>query len=105
MTTRSPAATVSETPASAGMCLKGIHIGAAVDKQLKSDWDAEAGAIKSYNDGITLAVELQDNGTRELFESILKEEEAHIDWIEAQQDQIKQIGLQMYLAEQFREKD
>ena len=84
--------------------LKGIHIGAAVDKQIKNDWDAEAGAVKSYNDGILLAAELQDNGTRELFESILKDEEVHIDWLEAQQDQIKQAGLQIYLAEQIREK-
>jgi bacterioferritin len=84
--------------------LKGIHIGAAVDQQIKNDWDAEAGAVKSYNDGILLAVELQDNGTRELFESILKDEEVHIDWLEAQQDQIKQTGIQNYLAEQIREK-
>ena len=84
--------------------LKGIHVGAGVDQQIKNDWDAEDGAVKSYNDGILLAAELQDNGTRELFESILKDEEVHIDWLEAQQDQIKQAGIQNYLAEQIREK-
>jgi len=81
--------------------LKKIHIGAHVEAQHKSDWAAENGAIKSYNDGIKLAVQIGDNGTRELFESILKDEEAHIDWLEAQLDQIKQMGLQNYLVEQI----
>jgi bacterioferritin len=42
-----------------------------------------------------------DNNTKVLLESILKEEEDHIDWIEAQLDQIKQAGLQNYLVEQI----
>jgi len=77
-----------------------ITIGAEVEAQHKHDWAAEDGAIKAYNEGIRLAVEVGDNGTRELFESILKDEEAHIDWIEAQLDQINQMGLQNYLVEQ-----
>jgi bacterioferritin len=77
-----------------------ITIGAEVEAQHKHDWAAEDGAIKAYNEGIRLAVEIGDNGTRELFESTLKDEEAHIDWLEAQLEQIQQIGLQNYLGEQ-----
>lgn len=80
--------------------LKGIHIGAEVPAMHKNDWDAEDGAVKSYNDGIKLAVQLGDNGTRELLESILKDEEMHIDWLEAQLDQINHMGVQIYLSEQ-----
>ena len=83
--------------------LKAMHIGPDVEKQLKNDWNAEAGAIKSYNDGIRLAVELGDNGSRELLESILKDEEKHIDWLESQADQIGQMGAENYLAEQIKE--
>jgi len=83
--------------------LKDIHIGPEVEKQIGNDWTAEDGAIKSYNDGIKLAVEVGDNGSRELMESILKDEEAHIDWLEAQQDQIKQMGIQNYLADQVED--
>jgi bacterioferritin len=81
--------------------LNPIHIGAGVAAQHESDWNAERGAIEAYNEGIRLAVEVGDNGTRELLESILVDEEDHIDWIEAQQDQIAQMGIENYLAQQI----
>jgi len=81
--------------------LKKIYIGAEVPAQHQNDWEAEDGAIKSYNDGIRLALELGDNGSRELMDSILKDEEEHIDWIEAQLDEIKQMGVATYLVEQI----
>jgi bacterioferritin len=80
--------------------LNKITIGAEVEAQLKNDWAGEEGAVKAYNEGIRLAVEVGDNGTREMLESILKDEETHIDWLEAQLDQIKQMGIQNYLVEQ-----
>ena len=80
--------------------LNKIAIGPDVAKMHESDRKAEETAIKDYNADIRLAVELADNGTRELFESILKDEEGHIDQIEAQLDQIKQMGIQNYLVEQ-----
>ena len=81
--------------------LNKINIGPDVESQHKNDWKAEQGAIKAYNEAIRLAVEVADNGTRELLESTLKDEEVHIDWIEAQIDQIKQMGVQLYLVEQL----
>ncbi len=80
--------------------LNKITIGPDVQTQLKNDWNAEAGAVKAYNNAIRQAVEAGDNGTRELFESILKDEEDHIDWLEAQLDQVAQMGIQTYLVEQ-----
>ncbi len=83
--------------------LNKINIGAAVDAQLKHDLEAEAGAIKAYNDGIRLCLELGDNGSRELIDGNLHDEEEHLDWLEAQLDQIDQIGLQNYLLAQLSE--
>ena len=80
--------------------LKKMNIGATVDAQLKNDWEAEDGAIKAYNEGIKLFFELGDNGSRELIDSNLTDEETHLDWLEAQLDQIKQMGLQNYLLAQ-----
>jgi bacterioferritin len=81
--------------------LNKMHIGAEVPEMHQNDHAAEEVAIRAYNEGIRLALEVADNGTRELLESILKEEEAHIGWIEAQLDQIKQLGGQNYLADQI----
>jgi bacterioferritin len=80
--------------------LNKITIGAEVEKMHLNDHAAEADAIKNYNESIKLAVEVGDNGTRELLEKILHEEEDHIDLLEAQLDQIKQMGIQNYLVEQ-----
>ena len=81
--------------------LREMHIGSAVDVQLKNDRQSEFEAIKAYNDGIRVCVELGDNGTRELLESNLEDEETHIDWLEAQLDQIDQMGLAQYLLGQL----
>jgi bacterioferritin len=81
--------------------LNKIHIGAEVEAQFANDWAAEEMAIRAYNEGIRLAVEAGDNGTRELMEEILEDEEEHIDWIEAQQDQIRQMGIATYLGKQM----
>jgi len=81
--------------------LNKINIGSDVEMQHKNDWAAEEEAIKAYNEAIHLSVELSDNGTREMLEGILKDEEDHIDWIEAQLDQIKQMGIRAYLSEQI----
>ena len=80
--------------------LNKINIGADVEAQLKSDHTSEEGAVQFYNESVQLAVQAGDNGTREMLESILKDEENHIDWLEVQLDQIQQMGIQNYLADQ-----
>jgi bacterioferritin len=80
--------------------LKDIHIGANVEAQLKQDLAAEQGAVVVYNTGVKQSAAADDNATRELLESILKDEEDHLDWIEAQLDQVGQMGIQNYLAQQ-----
>lgn len=78
-----------------------IMIGHDVPKMHEHDHDAEIGAVKNYNGSIRIAADAGDNATKVLLESILKDEEDHVDFIEAQFDQIEQMGLQQYLAEQI----
>lgn len=80
--------------------LNKINIGAQVEAQFKHDQQAELEAVNAYNEGIRLAVEVGDNGSRQLLESILTDEEDHLDWIEAQIEQINQMGIKTYLVEQ-----
>jgi bacterioferritin len=80
--------------------LNKIHIGAEVPKMHSNDLRAEEVAVKGYNESIRLTLDVGDNGTRELLDEILKDEDDHIDEIEAQLEQIKQIGPENYLLEQ-----
>jgi len=57
--------------------------------------------VERLNKGVALAVEVGDNGTRDLLERILTSEEEHIDWLEAQLELVKQVGEQNYLAQQI----
>jgi bacterioferritin len=78
--------------------LNEMHIADTVPGMLENDRKAEIDAIKSYNEAIKLATELLDNGTKELLDGILKDEEAHINYIEEQLKQIEQMGLETYLT-------
>jgi bacterioferritin len=80
--------------------LGAISIGSDVLDIHKKDWSSESKAIGDYNAAIKLAQESGDGGTREILESILVDEEAHIDWIEGQREQITQMGTETYLGKQ-----
>lgn len=75
-------------------------IGGDVVTQLRHDLESEQGAVRVYNEAILLAEAEADNGSREMMEHILKDEEGHLDWIETQLDQVKQMGIQNYLLHQ-----
>ncbi|MGV7927561.1 MAG: bacterioferritin [Spirochaetota bacterium] len=78
-----------------------ITIGSDVTKMLESDRLAEMGAIKAYNDAIKLAGDVGDFATREVLESILKDEDDHMDGIEELQDQIGHMTLPIFLTTQI----
>jgi bacterioferritin len=78
--------------------LNDIHIGAEVPKQFANDVQGEYDAVKHYNAVINLCTQEGDSGTREMLEHIEREEEGHIDTIEAFLDQIKQMGLPQFLS-------
>lgn len=83
--------------------LNPVRVGETVPEQLALDLANEAAAIERYNRGVALAVAHGDNGTRELLEHRLVDEEAHADWLETQQSLIAQVGLENYLATQIHE--
>jgi bacterioferritin len=80
-----------------------LNIGRNVKEQLESDYKLEVNAVAMYNAAVRLARDENDNASRELFERLLRDEEEHVDWLEAQLHQIKELGYERYLTQQIRE--
>jgi len=80
-----------------------LTIGKNVKDMIQSDLDLEVNAVKMYNAAIQIAVAEKDNGSRDLFVVLLKDEEQHVDWLEAQVHQIKELGYERYLTMQMGE--
>lgn len=78
-----------------------VLVGETVPEQLRLELDTETAAIERYNRSIALAVAKGDNGTRELLEHRLVDEESHADWLETQLHVIETIGAELYLAQQL----
>lgn len=81
-----------------------LRIGHTVKEQLQNDLQLEIDAVERLNAAVATAVKCHDNGSRELFERILKDEEEHVDRLEAQLHMIKEMGYENYLAQQMEEK-
>lgn len=78
-----------------------LRIGKNVREQIENDLALEMEAIPRLNNAIRVSVEVADNGSRDLFQKILVEEEEHVDYLEAQLHMIQEIGLDNYLAQQL----
>jgi len=80
--------------------LNTIKIGKTVSEMISNDDDDELEAVRTYNEAIKLAREVDDQGTVDLLTKILKMEEGHVDWAEIQRAQIDQMGMENYLVNQ-----
>jgi len=81
--------------------LSPVKVGEEPVEQHQVDLELELDAQKRLNVAIALCLEKADNGTRELLERILKDEEDSIDWLESQLHLVKEVGRERYLAEQI----
>ena len=81
----------------------GLAIGKSVRDMIESDLKLEHEAVASYNESIRVCVENADNGSRDLFMKLLRDEEGHVDWLESQVHQIKEMGYERYLITQTEE--
>ena len=78
--------------------LNPIKIGKTVSDMIDRANSDELDAVRSYNEAIKLAREVNDQGTVDLLSKILKMEEGHVDWAEMQRAQIDQMGMENYLV-------
>ena len=80
-----------------------VRVGENPAEQHRLDLELELEAVANLNGAIALAREAGDNGTRELLEAILKNEEESVDWLESQLHLIEEVGNERYLAEQIHD--
>ena len=80
-----------------------LSIGKNVEAMIQADLKLEIQASAMYNEAVKIAMENKDNGSRDLFVFLLKDEEEHVDWLEAQLHQIKELGYERYLTMQINE--
>lgn len=79
------------------------QIGTNVKEHLELDLKDELDAVVQYNNAVKLCDSVNDAGSRELFEHMIKDEERHADFLEAQLQAIKDVGIANYLAEQVKD--
>jgi bacterioferritin len=79
-----------------------LTVGKDVRTQIQNDLALELKAVAMYNESIKVSQEIGDNASRELFEQLLKDEEEHVDFLEAQVHQIKELGYERYLSQQLQ---
>ena len=75
-----------------------LSVGGDVKAQLQADYKLEVDAVKMYNKAVAVARDNNDDASRELFALLLKDEEEHVEWLEAQLHQIKELGYETYLS-------
>ena len=82
-----------------------LNVGGNVKGMIESDLNLELSAVKQYNTAVQVATDEKDNGSRDLLVKLLKDEEDHVDWLEAQIHQIKEMGYERYLSIQTGEEE
>jgi bacterioferritin len=82
-----------------------LSVGTNVRGQLEADLKLEENAVAMYNKAVEVSRQAGDDASRNLFAKLLKDEEDHVDWLEAQMHQIKELGYERYLSMQLEKKE
>jgi len=73
-----------------------LRIGETIEEILAADLAAEIGARALYLEAAAYCSSINDRVSKNLFEELAGDEEEHIDFLETQQELIKQVGVQLY---------
>ena len=79
--------------------LGAITVGETAEEMLTLALASEKTAVATFNSSAKECHDLGDHGTASVFEEMVRDEEKHADWFEAQLDAIERVGLQQYLAQ------
>jgi bacterioferritin len=73
-----------------------LRIGQTVEEILACDLAAEMSARALYTEAAEYCISVHDRVSKELYDDLLIDEEKHIDFLETQQELIRQVGAQLY---------
>lgn len=83
--------------------LGALKIGEHAQEMLQCDLEFEMEQLPLLRQAIAACETEQDYVSRDLLKKILDDEEEHIDWLEAQHYQIKELGIEKYLQTKIAE--
>jgi bacterioferritin len=77
-----------------------LRIGENPQEILQFALESEREAVTKFNAAAQECHDLRDHASASVFEEMVREEERHADWFEAQLSAIEHIGLPQYLGQQ-----
>ncbi|MEU0840478.1 bacterioferritin [Streptomyces sp. NPDC005962] len=80
-----------------------VRVGQTVTEMFQADRQVELEAIDRLKRGIELMRSKSDITSANIFESILADEEEHIDYLDTQLDLIEKLGEPLYIAQQIEQ--
>lgn len=83
--------------------LDALRIGQSVEEIIQLDLATEMDARALYLEAANYCFSINDRVTKLLFEEVAESEEKHIDFLETQQELIKQLGVQLYAQKHIGE--
>ncbi len=81
------------------------QLGNNVQQQMEINLKDETDAVRQYNEAVKVCVEARDDGSRTLFEKMIKDEEGHVEYLEAQIHTIHEMGIGNYLSQHLHKKE
>jgi bacterioferritin len=81
--------------------LNPIRIGEDAEEMLRIALESEVAAVAQFNASAQVCREVGDHGTAAVFEEMVRDEERHADWFEAQIEALMRVGLPRYLSQQL----
>jgi bacterioferritin len=85
--------------------LSALRIGQTVTQMFTADLAVEVEAVDRLRRGVEYMRSVSDITSARIFESILADEEEHIDYLETQLQLLEQLGEPHYLAQQIKQPD
>lgn len=74
-----------------------LLIGENVEEIIRNDRQIEIDALELYREAVGYCEQVQDFASRDLFSTLLAEEEEHLDWLDTQLERLQSMGRENFI--------